>query len=167
MMIIPSQCCAGGKVLDTVRDAVLHDHRLSHLVDSPRLDDRFPGRRFRGGVSYVLWECPHCHTSRELLNKVGRSPWACRGCLRLPYRTQRMTGGERADRCLQRITKRLGVPGAGEVSSIDMTDWTPERPTRMRERTYRRLLGHWERAGISGAGELMAYLRTKGFGGTW
>ena len=42
--------------MDSFRESMLHDRRISHLVDYPKLYDGFPGVKIRGGVSYFLWE---------------------------------------------------------------------------------------------------------------
>lgn len=58
-MITPSRWFIGGKFLDEFRAEMLSDHRLSKLVDFPKLYEPFPRVKIRGGVSYFLWDARH------------------------------------------------------------------------------------------------------------
>lgn len=58
-MIIPSRWFAGGKGLDTFRDEMLNDKRISRLVDHPLASDVFPGIKLNGGACYFLWDREH------------------------------------------------------------------------------------------------------------
>lgn len=58
-MIMPSRWFAGGKGLDSFREGMLSDSRLSHIFDYINAKDCFPTASIGGGVNYVLWDSEH------------------------------------------------------------------------------------------------------------
>lgn len=59
-MIMPSRWFAGGKGLDSFRESMLSDKRLSHIFDFINAKDCFPTASIGGGVNYILWNAKYC-----------------------------------------------------------------------------------------------------------
>ena len=63
-MIIPSRWFAGGMGLDSFRNMMMEDRRISHLVDYTNAKDCFPENSISGGVCYFVWNSNYkgnCH----------------------------------------------------------------------------------------------------------
>ncbi|MCM1080077.1 MAG: Eco57I restriction-modification methylase domain-containing protein, partial [Bacteroidales bacterium] len=58
-MIMPSRWFAGGKGLDTFRENMLSEKRISHIFDYINAKDCFPTASIGGGINYILWDEKH------------------------------------------------------------------------------------------------------------
>ncbi len=78
-MIIPSRWFAGGKGLDSFRQEMLNDNRISYINDFINAKECFPEVSLGGGVSYFLWnkhyngDCLVVNTKDGIQNKLKRS----------------------------------------------------------------------------------------------
>lgn len=64
-MIIPSRWFSGGKGLDSFREEILNDARISQIVDYADSKNCFPsGMDIPGRIYYFLWEQNHTSSCR-------------------------------------------------------------------------------------------------------
>ena len=71
-MIIPSRWFAGGMGLDSFRQEMLNDERLSKIVDFTDARDCFPNVDIAGGVCYFLWDKHHSGEASIINNLKGK-----------------------------------------------------------------------------------------------
>lgn len=58
-MIMPSRWFAGGKGLDTFRETMMNDNRISVLYNYPKSRDIFSNVDIAGGICYLLWDAKY------------------------------------------------------------------------------------------------------------
>ena len=71
-MIIPSRWFAGGMGLDSFRQEMLNDKRISKIVDFTDARDCFPNVDIAGGVCYFLWDKHHDGDTHIINNVKGQ-----------------------------------------------------------------------------------------------
>ncbi len=72
-MIMPARWYAGGKGLDSFRESMLNDNRMSHLFDFPNSNDCFTNVDIAGGLCYFLWNenhSDHCTITNNINGEI-------------------------------------------------------------------------------------------------
>ena len=75
-LITPSRWFSGGRGLDSFRETMLNDRRISELYDFYDTNDCFPDIDLSGGVSYFKWDNTNegeCHVVSHVNGKVSES----------------------------------------------------------------------------------------------
>lgn len=69
-MIMPSRWFTGGRGLDSFRDEMLNDRRISLIKDFVDSKECFPGVDIAGGACYILWDKNH-NNDCTFISRVG------------------------------------------------------------------------------------------------
>lgn len=71
-LVIPSRWFNGGKGLDSFRQEMLNDERISKIVDFADSKECFPGVDIPGGVCYLVWKKDHSGPTNVVFKDVGQ-----------------------------------------------------------------------------------------------
>mgnify|MGYP003606332828 CR=1 FL=1 len=72
-LIMPARWYAGGKGLDSFRESMLKDSKMSTLFDYPNSNDCFTNVDIAGGLCYFLWDSNHqgdCRITNNINNEI-------------------------------------------------------------------------------------------------
>lgn len=83
-MIIPAKWHSGGKGLDSFRDEMLHDDRLSRMVTYADSRDCFQGVDVAGGICYFLWERDNSGLCESTYIEMGSADTSTRNLAEYP-----------------------------------------------------------------------------------
>lgn len=75
-MIMPARWYAGGKGLDSFRENMLKDKRISTIFDFPNSNECFSNVDIAGGLCYFLWDSRHdakCEITNNINNTISSS----------------------------------------------------------------------------------------------
>lgn len=70
-LIMPARWYAGGKGLDSFRESMINDNRISDLFDYPNSNDCFTNVDIAGGLCYFLWDSNHSGHCNVVNNMQG------------------------------------------------------------------------------------------------
>ena len=100
-------------------------------------------RGYGGENAFFL--CPRCGDRYRKLYLYGKS-FACRRCARLNYPSQQYGDLDVTRLKVRRVLKALGATPEQMNDGRDVCDWLPEKPPRMRYKTYYRYCRQLQRA---------------------
>ncbi len=100
-------------------------------------------RGYGGENAFFL--CPRCGDRYRKLYLHGKG-FACRRCARLNYPSQQYGDLDVARLKVRRVLKALGATPEQLNDGRDVCDWLPEKPPRMRYKTYYRYCRQLQRA---------------------
>lgn len=90
-----------------------------------------------GGTRYYLG-CPSCGSRYRTLYKKTPDSLACRRCLGLKYKSQRLSEEARLQQQFRKIYQSATIPTLAEINALESS--VPEKRSYMHRRTFERLV---------------------------